>query len=140
MAARDWSPVSPSISFAFVAWGAGAVQVGANGQASVTHPTGTGTGRDVLCRTRMISDCSTRTVSEYQPGRGEKGKRYMTKNRSHWWDNESWMVTIGFSFLVECLVHSTNADIHSAKLIFDKGRSVNSLSTKTSLPRVLYRC
>ena len=59
--------------------GPGAVQVGANGQASVTHPAGTGTGRDVLCRTRMISDCSTRTVSKYQPGRGEKGKRYMTK-------------------------------------------------------------
>jgi len=47
-------------------------------------------------------------------------------------------ITIGFSFFAEC-----QADIHSAKplpsVTLGKGRSVNSLSAKTSLPSALYR-
>ena len=46
--------------------------------------------------------------------------------------------TTGGGFFVECLRHSAKADIHSAKplpsVILGKERSVNSLSTKTSLP------
>ena len=46
--------------------------------------------------------------------------------------------TTGFSFFVECL----KADIHSAKplssVTLGKGRSVNNLSAKTSLPSALY--
>ena len=51
--------------------------------------------------------------------------------------------TTGFIFFAECLRHSVNADIHSAKpfpsVTLGKGRSVNSLSVKTSLPSALYR-
>jgi len=51
--------------------------------------------------------------------------------------------TTGFSFFVECLRHSAKADIHSTKplpsVTLGKGRSVNSLLAKTSLPSALYR-
>ena len=47
--------------------------------------------------------------------------------------------TTRFSFFAKCLRHSANADIHSAKpflsVTLGKGRSVNSLSAKTSLSR-----
>ena len=50
--------------------------------------------------------------------------------------------TTGGGFFAECLRHSTKADIHSAKplpsVTLGKGRSVNSLSAKTSLPSALY--
>ena len=51
--------------------------------------------------------------------------------------------TTGFSFFAKCLTHSAKADIHSTKplpsVTLGKGRSVNSLSAKTSLPSALYR-
>jgi len=52
-------------------------------------------------------------------------------------------ITTGGGFFAECLRHSAKADIHSAKplpsVILGKGRSVNSLSAKTSLSSALYR-
>jgi len=52
-------------------------------------------------------------------------------------------VTTRFIFFAECLRHTAKADIHSAKPLLSvtlgKGRSVNSLSAKTSLPSALYR-
>jgi len=51
--------------------------------------------------------------------------------------------TTGRGFFAECLRHSAKADIHSAKplpsVTLGKGRSVNSLSAKTSLLSALYR-
>ena len=53
------------------------------------------------------------------------------------------MCTTGGGFFAECLRHSAKADIYSAKplpsVTLDKGRSVNSLLAKTSLPSALYR-
>ena len=59
-----------------------------------------------------------------------------TKLASNWLLNA--VDTTGGGFFAECLRHSAKADIHSAKplpsVTLGKGRSVNSLSAKTSLP------
>ena len=60
-----------------------------------------------------------------------------------WTASRLHIYTAGFSFFVECLRHSAKADIHSTKPLLSvtlgKGRLINSLSAKTSLPSALYR-